>query len=224
LRQKQFSANVAHELKTPLATIHAGIQVLHLEGSPTAADYKETLETTERNVKRLMKVVDDLLSLYEQEEFQTVPIDLQEMFTSIVSELDPILANKQIETQLQCGLKRIRGNPELLYRACFNLVENAAKYNRDGGRIVINAKEEDGMGQIIIADTGLGIPAGELQKIFEPFYRVNKSRSRKTGGAGLGLSIVKTIAEKHGWQMSVDSEVDLGSTFTLTFAVEKRRL
>jgi len=218
LRQKRFSANVAHELKTPLATINAGIQVLHLEESPSIFDYEETLATTERNVNRLMPVVDDLMTLCdEQEESYSSFIDLQEMFESICNELHPIIDEKNIEIVSSCLLLKVRGNKVLLYRACFNLVENAAKYNKDGGKILIETKTEDGVGQIIVTDTGNGIPEDEMQQIFEPFYRVNKSRSRKAGGAGLGLSIVKTIIEKHGWEISVDSVLEKGSTFTITF-------
>ncbi|MHB8064808.1 MAG: sensor histidine kinase [Ruminiclostridium sp.] len=220
LRQKRFSANVAHELKTPLATINAGIQVLHLEKNPSISDYEETLATAERNVNRLIAVVDDLMSLYdEQEEFNTTSIDLQDMFESICRELHPVFEEKHIEIELCCGLKNVYGNQVLLYRACFNLVENAVKYNKDGGRISIETKAKGQAGWIIISDTGNGIPADELQQIFEPFYRVNKSRSRKMGGAGLGLSIVKAVVKKHGWEISVDSELEQSSTFTITFAV-----
>jgi len=217
LRQKRFSASAAHELKTPLATINAGIQVLHLEQNPSISDCEETLATTERNIKRLMAVVDDLMSLYEQEELETAPIDLKNMFESVFSELRPALNDKHIETELRCGLKTVRGNQVLLYRACFNLIENAAKYNKDGGKITVEIKPEGGGGRIMISDTGSGIPEDELRQIFEPFYRVNKSRSRKAGGAGLGLAIVKSIVEKHGWKITVDSKLEQGSTFTVTF-------
>lgn len=216
LKQKRFSANVAHELKTPLATINAGIQVLHLDKTPTVSEYEETLATTERNVRRLMAVVDDLMSLYdENEKFETAPVNLQNMFESILSELRPILEDKHIKTELQCGLKTVYGSQVLLYRACFNLVENAAKYNKDDGKIFIETKIDNKVGQIIITDTGNGIPVEELEQIFEPFYRVNKSRSRKEGGAGLGLSIVKTIIVKHGWEISVDSKLGQYSVFTI---------
>ena len=219
LRQKRFSANVAHELKTPLATINAGIQVLHLEEAPSISDYEEILATTERNVNRLMAVVDDLMRLCdEQEEFTMVAVDLGEMFESICSELRPVFEKKNIEIELQCGLRSVCGNQVLLYRACFNLVENAAKYNKENGKILIETGTEEGTGRIIITDTGNGIPADELQQIFEPFYRVNKSRSRKEGGAGLGLSIVKTIIVKHGWGISADSVLGQGSTFTVELA------
>lgn len=220
LRQKRFSANVAHELKTPLATINAGIQVLHLEENPSVSDYEEALATTERNVNRLMAVVDDLMLLCnEQALLRTSSIDLRDMFESICGELRPVLEEKHAEIDLRCGLQTVRANQVLLYRACFNLVENAAKYNKDHGKIMIETGAKDGTGQIIVSDTGKGIPADELQQIFEPFYRVDKSRSRKEGGAGLGLSIVKTIAEKHGWEISVDSAPGRGSAFTVTFPV-----
>jgi signal transduction histidine kinase len=218
VKQKRFSANAAHELKTPLSTINASIQVLHLDKNPAASDYEETFETVERNVKRLIMVVDDLMKLYdENDQLEIVPIDLKSMFEAIVCELSPVIENRNIETELICGLKTVKGNQVLIYRAFFNLIENAAKYNKDGGKIVIEAKREGEVGMITITDTGNGIPAYELQQIFEPFYRVSKSRSRKTGGAGLGLSIVKTIIEKHGWKVSVNSELGEGSTFSIIF-------
>lgn len=218
VRQKQFSANAAHELKTPLATINAGIQVLRLDEAPTVADYEETLTTVERNVKRLMAVVDDLLTLYdEQDEGSIDAVNLKEMFETICGELRFRFEEKQLEVDLHCELQTVQANPVLLYRACFNLVENAAKYNKDGGRIWIKTFAEDRGGKIVIYDTGRGIPASELQSIFDPFHRVNKSRSRKEGGAGLGLSIVKSIVEKHGWRVSVESVPEQGSTFTIMF-------
>jgi len=138
------------------------------------------------------------------------------MFESILTELRPLFEDKHIITELQCGLKTVWGNQVLLYRACFNLVENAAKYNQDCGIILIETKVYNKVGRIIITDMGNGIPAEELEQIFEPFYRVNKSRSRKESGAGLGLSIVKTIVEKHGWKISVDSTLGQGSIFTIS--------
>lgn len=225
LRQKRFSANAAHELKTPLAIINAGIQVLQLEEHPSVSDYEEMLATTERNVKRLMTVVDDQLKLYdEQEQFYIVPINLQEMFELIRIELYPFLVEKDIEIELRIGLWNVLGNQALLYRTFFNLLENAVKYNRDGGKILIETKVENTEGKIIISDTGNGIPTDELQRIFEPFYRVNKSRSRKTGGVGLGLSIVKTIIEKHRWNISVDSVFGQGTTFTITLKNDQKRI
>lgn len=220
LKQKRFSANVAHELKTPLATINASLQVLRLEESPSIAGYEESFATTERNVNRLIAIVDDLMRLCdEQEEFFKTTVDLQSMFESVLKELGPLLNEKHIAAELNCRLQTVTGNPVLLYRACFNLVQNAAKYNMEGGKILIETGTEGKIGQIIIRDTGIGISAGELPYIFDPFYRVDKSRSRKEGGAGLGLSLVKTIVEKHGWKISVSSVLGLGSAFTISFIV-----
>jgi signal transduction histidine kinase len=218
MQQKRFSVNVAHELKTPLSTIRAGIQVLNLENSPSIEDYEETLLTTERNLNRLTAIVDDLMRLCdEQELFDTTNIELEEMFAAICHELQPIFEEKDIEIVTKCKLQAVRGNQGLIYRACFNLIENAAKYNKKNGKIEIETKSGNGLGEIKITDTGSGIPSDELEQIFEPFYRVNKSRSRKTGGAGLGLSIVKTIIERHGWKIAVDSVLGQGTIFTITF-------
>ncbi|GAA4860391.1 hypothetical protein GCM10023310_44580 [Paenibacillus vulneris] len=215
-REKRFSSNVAHELKTPLATITAGIQVLYLDENPSLSDYQETLMITERNVKRLLNIVDDLLRLGDEKKmFYFEPVVLRELFDSIFTELKPQLEEKKIEIKIICKLETICAIQGLLYRAFFNLVENAIKYNTYGGKIVITAESEKGLGLIKIADTGSGIPSSELSHIFEPFYRVNKSRSRRTGGAGLGLSIVSTIVEKHGWRIKVDSTMSKGSTFTI---------
>lgn len=220
LKQKRFSANVAHELKTPLATMNASLQVLRLEENPSIEEYEESLATAERNVGRLIAIVDDLMRLCdEQEEFSKSAVDLHAMFESILKELEPVLSEKHIVADLNCMLKTVSGNPGLLYRACFNLIQNAAKYNKEGGSILIETATQGKIGQIIVRDTGIGIPADELPQIFEPFYRVNKSRSRKEGGAGLGLSLVKTIVEKHGWKISVSSIPGEGSAFIMSFIV-----
>jgi signal transduction histidine kinase len=218
LKQKRFSANVAHELKTPLATIAAGIQVLNLNDTPTLSEYKDTLTTVERSTKRLIGVVDDLMCLCdEQEKDCRETVVLEDMFHSICDELQPVFQEKCIETEIDCQTHSIVCNPSLIYRACFNLIENAAKYNKDDGKINIEAMVENNVGKISISDTGMGMPQDKISHIFESFYRINKSRSRKTGGAGLGLSIVKAIIEKHGWKITVSSKLGIGSTFTISF-------
>ena len=216
LRQKRFSANVAHELKTPLATINAGIQVLKLEEEPTLSDCLETLAITERNIKRLIPIVDDLMRLCdEEEEFEMESIKLQDMFHAIAEELNPLLKAKKIELTIDCKETLIYGNSRLVYGAFFNLIENGIKYNKIGGKINIVSKKENDFRTIQIIDTGDGISKEELPYIFDPFYCVNKSRSRKTGGSGLGLSIVRTIIDKHGWTIDVESELGVGTVFTI---------
>jgi signal transduction histidine kinase len=219
VKQKRFSANVAHELKTPLATIAAGIQVLNLDETPTLSECRETLATVERSTKRLIGVIDNLMCLYDEgEKGAEETVVLEDMFHSVCDELQPIFQEKNIQAEINCQVHDIVCSPSLIYRACFNLIENAAKYNQDGGKIKIQTVAEDSVWKVIVSDTGMGIPQDEIPHIFEPFYRVNKSRSRKTGGAGLGLSIVKAMIEKHGWEITVNSTLGVGSTFTITFS------
>lgn len=200
-RQKRFSANVAHELKTPLATMNAGIQVLRLDEQPSVEDCLETLDVAQRNVKRLMNVVNDLFLLTdERKEEYSHKILINEMFVDILDELETLYAEKQLKKILDIRMGIALGNRTLVQRAFFNLVENAMKYSRDGGSITISACD----GEISITNSGEGIPEEDLSRVFEPFYRVDSSRSRKTGGAGLGLSIVKTIVEKHGWAVTAN--------------------
>lgn len=208
LRQKRFSANVAHELKTPLATMNAGIQVLHLDEQPTIEDCLETLDTAERNVKRLIEVVDDLFLLTDERAAEyDDEIHVREMFDDIFEELLPLYAEKRLKVVSELKAEVIAGNSTLARRAFFNLLENAMKYSREGGRITVSFGE----GTIAVTDEGVGIPDADLDKVFEPFYRVDQSRSRKVGGAGLGLSIVKAICEKHGWTVRAESVPEGGT-------------
>ena len=215
--QKRFSANVAHELKTPLATMQASVQVIRLEQSPTQEEYRQMLDTVERNTNRLRVIIEDLMRLCnEEEQFEKEDISLSELFSAIFLELTPLLKEKHIQSEINCeNYPVVTGNYGLLYRAFFNLIENAVKYNRDGGSITVFSSTERNIGEISIKDTGNGIPQDELPLIFEPFYRVNKSRSRKAGGAGLGLAVTKTIIERHGWNITAESTVGVGTKFVI---------
>lgn len=217
--QKRFSANVAHELKTPLATMQASIQVMRLDQSPAPEEYERMLDTVERNTSRLRAIIDDLMRLCdEREQMEKREVPLAELFTDIFSELAPALRERQLQYEVNCGkCPTVWGDPSLLYRAFFNLAENAVKYNREGGSISVSSSCRDNICEIRVRDTGNGIPPEELPLIFEPFYRVNKSRSRKTGGAGLGLSVVKTIIERHGWDISASSTAGAGTEFLIRF-------
>ncbi|MGN7762446.1 sensor histidine kinase [Paenibacillus sp. 22594] len=217
LRQKRFSANVSHELKTPLSIMNAGIQVLRLDETPTAEDYKETVEMAERNIKRLMSIVDDLLVLTNDSNVEYMDeINLNQLFLQVEAELLPLYNDKNIHVTHEFELDTILGHAPIVYRAFYNLLENAAKYNIMNGTIEIRTWTEDRMGKISISDSGMGIPSEELDRIFEPFYRVDSSRSRKIGGAGLGLSIVKAIIEKHGWSIEGESTVNVGTCFVIS--------
>ena len=215
--QKNFSAKVAHELKNPLATIITNAQVAKL-GPLSAEEYLHTLDTIERNAKRLQLIIENLFHLYDgQSEFECRRIQLDEMFSNILEEISPKLQEQNITATVDCtGFPSVIGNYDLLYRAFYNLIENAIKYNVKNGEIHITSEIYSNRGKMIVSDTGCGISAAHLPQIFDPFYRVNTSRSHKTGGSGLGLSIVESIIKRHGWSISVSSEVGRGTLFTIS--------
>lgn len=218
LSQKQFVSNASHELKTPLATIKSSIQVLKLDAMPSLEDYRENVEITEQSVQRLIQVVEGLLEITTQQlDVFSEPIPLGPLFSEILGELKPFIEEKSIAVTAYDGDAILLGNHHLFYRAMFNLVENAVKYNRPAGEVTLNVVTDSNQTEIRIADTGIGMDSSELSRIFEPFYRVDPSRSRQSGGSGLGLSIVKTIIEKHGGHILVESQTGIGTVFTLTF-------
>ena len=219
-RQKRFSASAAHELKTPLATIKAGIQVLSRDEDASLTEYKDNARMTETSVNRLTKVVNDLLILAssnEDSEELKENIYLDIMFETIFEELSPIYESRGITYNMHCDRISLYGNTALLYRAFYNLIENSYKYNAEKGSITVRGSKTEKIIKIDIEDTGMGIPKEHLPFIFDAFYRVDGSRSRKTAGSGLGLSIVKTIIEKHGGAIKVSSHNKKGTKFTIEF-------
>lgn len=219
LRQKRFTANAAHELKTPLATLKTGIQVLSADGNATLDDYIEQAENTLTSVNRLSSVVDDLLLLASAGEKvvqEREEILLATLFEAIESELCFQLEQKEITCLVNCGGLSVMGNPSMLYRVFFNLMENACKYGKKGGQIQISAQRSEATTCIFVKDNGPGIGEDHLPYIFDAFYRVDKSRSREMGGSGLGLSLVKTMIEVEGGQIEVDSDGATGTCFIVT--------
>lgn len=217
-RQKRFTANAAHELKTPLATIKASMQVMNMDEQPTFDDYRDNANITEQSIERLIGVVDGLLMLASEgaEDFSR-PITLQQMIHSIIEELSPLYSERNVTVHTNCSSLVVQGNPTLIRRVFYNIIENAYKYNKQNGQITILAQPEEETIQITVADTGIGIPQENLEYIFEPFYRVDKSRSRKIAGTGLGLSITRMILDKHQCKLSVESKEHQGTTFVIHF-------
>lgn len=214
--QKNFAANAAHELKTPLTIMKTGIQILKLESLPSINDYEENLEITEDNTQRLINIVEDLLTLANNRAIKfSDKIDLQEMFETIAQEVAPLCAKKNISLTFNNCHESIMGNKILLYRVFANLIENAVKYNKMNGMIEIICHDQRDHIHISIADTGIGIAKAELPFIFEPFYRVDQSRTRSLGGSGLGLSIVRSIIEEHKGRIHVKSINNMGTTFEI---------
>lgn len=216
-RQQRFSASAAHELKTPLATILVNLDVLDMEEKASAAQMERVLSIVRTNTERMIQLVDNLFQLTAKTgDGMCEEVLLEEMFAEILEEQTPQLDAKHLSVSLSglSGMK-LAGNPTMLYRAMSNLVENAIKYNRENGSISISASRQEGNTIIKISDTGIGIPEEECERIFEPFYRVDQSRSRSVGGSGLGLALVKDIVEKHGGSIRVNSRAGLGSEFIL---------
>lgn len=218
-RQKRFSTSAAHELKTPLATIAVNLDVLALDEAPTPARLEKVLKVIRKNNERMIRLVDDLFRLTsEKDSIMDEEIILEEILAETAEELSRPIQEKHLTVSIGSMPDiRLTGNRVMLSRAVGNLFENAVKYNRDYGTISITAGREAGKIIIQLADTGIGIPKEEIPRIFEPFYRVDKSRSRAMGGSGLGLPLVKDILEKHGGIISVKSTPGESTVFTLEF-------
>ncbi|MBH1939626.1 HAMP domain-containing histidine kinase [Mobilitalea sibirica] len=216
--QKNFAANAAHELRTPLATTKAGIQVLEMDEEPSIEDYKEAIEIAKESNERLIQIVDNLLILSKEtkDSFSDL-ILLESLFQELDKELTLVAKDKGITLEMINNAGAMKGNRILMYRAIFNLVENGIKYCGKGGKVTLTSFEKDNFITIIVADNGPGIPAESIDHIFEPFYRVDKSRSKAIGGSGLGLSIVKGIIDKHNGKISVNSKTGEGTIFTIEF-------
>lgn len=216
-KEKRFSANAAHELKTPLATIMTSAQVLTMNDCASAEDYRENLDVTLQSVRRLSQVVDGLLLLGGADLGITFEaVDVTQMLYDIEKELAPLYEDKSIALSNDLQPVTLHGDPALLYRAFFNLVENALKYAGEHGSVAITAQDDDGEKVVCIANTG-GIPDEDIQNIFEPFYRADRSRSRKIAGAGLGLSIAKEIFDLHQATISICSEQGRKTTAEVRF-------
>lgn len=217
-RERRFSANAAHELKTPLATIITSAQVLKLSDEITLEEYRENLGITLQSARRLSDVVEGLLMLYRTDQdvsFDTV--NISQMFYGIQKEIEPLYFAKHILIKYELNIDTLRGNQLLLYRAFFNLVENAYKYTEKNGTITITSYRKENENIICISDTGIGIPADDLEHIFEPFYRADKSRSRKISGAGLGLAITKEIFALHKACITINSSQNSGTIVEVRF-------
>lgn len=217
-KEKRFSANAAHELKTPLATIMTSAQVLKLNDQTTLEEYRENLDVTIQSTRRLSSVIDGLLMLGRADrEDSFEPVNISQILHGIQEEIGPLYLEKHITLRYDLNTNILRGNPLLLYRAFFNLIENAYKYTEKDGSITITSYCEGQESIICITDTGIGIQEEDIAHIFEPFYRADKSRSRKIAGAGLGLAITKEIIDMHKAAISITSRKGLGTVVEVRF-------
>ncbi len=222
MMQSRFTANAAHELRTPLAVLKTKVDVFKKKNVHSTDEYDALITVFEKQIQRLSELVIALLEMTNMnDEVEHEPIYLKAVLLEMVAELSPIADEKGVQLYLDCDDSVVYGNPNLLYRTFYNLVENGIKYNVAGGNVKIEVKSNDKQIVIAIKDSGIGIP-NELKKtIFEPFYRVDISRSRETGGVGLGLSIVQSILKKHNGMITVTDNENGGTRFELTFCKTK---
>ncbi|NJN23443.1 MAG: HAMP domain-containing protein [Acaryochloridaceae cyanobacterium RL_2_7] len=222
-REKRFTADTSHELRTPLTAIKGRLTVT-LSQPRTVEDYQETLKSIELEVDRLTRLSSDLLFLSQLEQqhlnFPLEPVDLSDLLAAIAEQIQPMAQLCQIElsTDIDANIQ-ILGSPDHLIRLFLNLLDNAVKYTPHNGTINLGTQIQRQGVEVIVSDTGKGIPQAHLSHLFERFYQVEQSRSNsKEGkGAGLGLAIVQEIVHRHQGQIAVTSQLGQGTTFTVTF-------
>ena len=214
----EFVSNASHELKTPLATMKLLSESILYEENPDPAEMRELFEDVNHEVDRMSNVITDLLRLVQFDEGQPLlhreNVDLKDIAERVVSRLKPLAENKGIALNFTGSSAMIFGEERQIEQAVVNLIENAVKYT-DAGHVDAAVKQTVSEAQLIVKDTGIGIPEDAIPHLFERFYRVDKARSRGTGGTGLGLAIVERIITLHGGFITVESELGHGSTFTV---------
>ena len=218
-QRREFSANVSHELKTPLTTITALSEMIG-SGIAKDGDIKSFATRINEQAGRLLVLIDDIIRLSEFDEGgvakENTVFDLWELAEAVIGTLRDNPAG--IEIYLTGERFDISANLRMIDELLYNLIDNGVKYNKDGGSVTVDLRRPDrGLCTVSVSDTGIGIPEQHQPRIFERFYRVDRSRSKKTGGTGLGLSIVKHIAEYHGGSVELQSSENSGTTVTVTF-------
>ena len=214
--QRSFSQNAAHEFRTPLAVLKTRVGLFRKKQDFAPQSTEIFLDIVECEVDRLSDMVDDLLKLKNLEQVPlTDQVELQELLHQVAEDLSPLASSKGSAILVDTAPGTITGSRELLRRALFNLVENAVKYGPESGQVQLHA-ELDGTDIVItVADQGFSIPLELRERIFEPFFRVDTARSRELGGTGLGLALVRAIAEVHGGNVMVEDNPSGGNRFVL---------
>ena len=227
--QKQFSANAAHELRTPLAVLQTNLEVFEKKQEPEMVEYQQLFTMIKEQTARLSQLVGTLLDMTNLKSVpRTDQVTLEELVDEVFCDLDPVAEKAGISIHFDDSASQdshtdVTGSYVLLYRAVYNLVENAIKYNRPNGSVTVSVKEKNSQVMILVKDTGIGISPENQKKIFDPFFRVDKSRSRAMGGAGLGLALVDSIAREHGGSVKVLESNEKGSIIALMLPVSSSK-
>lgn len=215
--QRQFSGNAAHELRTPLAIMQTKLELFAAEHKNLEGDTAELVRSQAEQLDRLSRLVHTLL---EMSNLSSAPrsdrIELAPLVEEIITDLTPLASQNDITMEQDCDNVVITGSDALIYRLVFNLIENAVKYNRRGGSVSVSVHKENSDVVVRVSDTGYGIPEEYRESIFQPFFRVDKSRSRQMGGVGLGLALVHEIAVLHGGSVRAEPGNKVGTVFIVT--------
>ena len=218
--QRQFTGNAAHELRTPLALMQAQLELFSAEHPDVLPETAEFLTLLREQTERLTQMTKTLLEMSNlQQVARNEHIQLAPMIEEIFTDLAPLAEKNDIALEVE-GDGAMIGSDALIYRLLFNLTENAVKYNRHGGSVRVTVSQKSEKLLIRVSDTGRGIPEEFQRSIFQPFFRVDKSRSREYGGAGLGLSLVWEIANLHGGSVRVEKSSDRGTTISAELPIQ----
>lgn len=221
--RREFSANVSHELKTPLTSI-SGFAELMSQGLVPPDKVREFSLDIQKECTRLTNLVEDIIDLSRLEEgggdMTWEDIDLYTLCDDVLQSLEPVAKRQTVTLRLAGESLQVRGVYQVLREMIYNLCDNAIKYNRSGGSVTVTVVRSAGRASVTVADTGIGIPYEDQSRVFERFYRVDKSHSRAIGGTGLGLSIVKHAAALHGAEIKLQSQPEDGTVITVLFPGE----
>lgn len=218
--RREFTANVSHELKTPLTSISGFAEIIS-KGYVKPEDVPRFADNIYKESQRLITLVEDIIRLSRLDEnakdLERETVSLSDMAEHIAARMQPTADQHGIKIETHLEPASVEGVPQVIDEMMFNLIDNAIKYNKEGGKVTVTVAVENGHPVFRVQDTGIGIPAGEQDRVFERFYRVNKSHSKTIGGTGLGLSIVKHGALLHHARIELDSELNVGTTISIIF-------
>lgn len=219
--KQEFTANVSHELKTPLTSISGYAEMIE-SGIAKDEDVKRFAAKIHKEAQRLVTLIGDIIKLSRLEEEASekdrlTNVDMEEIVAECRDSLEMNARKHGVSIEVDSKPCKINGDREMVYELVYNLCDNAIRYNKQGGRVMLSVETDGGNAVLTVEDTGIGIPSEHIDRVFERFYRVDKSRSKQTGGTGLGLAIVKHITERHNAKIDIVSEHQKGTKITVSF-------